>query len=53
MKALISVLVESPLYFTMTLKDRYRLVRRLRHGEGAINLSGFQEKVDTFLRGGQ
>ena len=50
MKTIISVLVESPFYFTMSLKDRYRLVRRLSHREEDIDLSGYQQKIDTFLR---
>jgi len=50
MKAIISVLVESPFYFTMPLRDRYRLVRRLTDKEGDLDLSGYQEKIDTFLR---
>ena len=53
MKALISVLVESPLYFTLSLQDRYRLVRRLSDREEAIDLSGYQKKIDTFLRAGK
>ena len=52
MKAIISVLVESPFYFTLPLRDRYRLVRRLSDKEEAIDLSGYQEKVDTYLRTG-
>ena len=50
MKAIISVLVESPFYFTMPLRDRYRLVRRLSDREEAIDLSDYQEKIDTYLR---
>jgi len=53
MKAIISVLVESPFYFTLSLRDRYQLVRRLSDREGAIDLRGYQEKIDTFLRTGE
>ncbi len=52
MKAIISVLVESPFYFTLSLRDRYRLIRRLIDREEAIDLSGYQKKIDTFLRAG-
>jgi hypothetical protein len=53
MKAIISVLVESPFYFTIPLRDRYRLVRRLSDKEAAFDLSGYQEKVDNYLRVGE
>jgi len=53
MKAIISVLVESPFYFTMSLRDRYRLVRRLSDKEEAVDLRGYQEKVETYLRVGE
>jgi hypothetical protein len=33
MKKIVSVLSESPLYFTMTLRDRYELVKRLQASE--------------------
>ena len=53
MKALISVLLESPFYFTMSLRDRYQLVRRLSDREEAIDLSDYQEKIETYLRAGE
>jgi hypothetical protein len=53
MKKIISVLVESPLYFTMPLRDRYQLVRRLSDREEAIDLSDYQEKIETYLRAGE
>lgn len=53
MKALISVLVESPFYFTLSLRDRYTLVRRLIDNEKRIDLSGYLNKVDTFLKDGE
>jgi hypothetical protein len=53
MKAIISVLVESPFYFTMPLRDRYRLVRWLSHREGDLDLRGYQKKIDAFLRVGE
>ncbi len=49
MKALVSVLVESPFYFTMPLGDRYDLVRRLLHGEKEMDLSAMNLKLDEFL----
>jgi hypothetical protein len=49
MKTLVSVLVESPFYFTMPLGDRYDLVRRLLQGEKEMDLSAMQLKLDTFL----
>lgn len=53
MKAIISVLVESPFYFTMPLRDRYRLVRRLSDREEDIDLSGYHQKIDAYLRAGE
>ncbi|MFZ5452501.1 MAG: hypothetical protein ACOZF2_11640 [Thermodesulfobacteriota bacterium] len=50
MKTIISVLVESPFYFTMPLRDRYRLVRRLNDRDEDLDLNGYQEKVDNYLR---
>lgn len=50
MKALVSVLVESPFYFTMPLEDRYDLVRRLLGGEKEIDLSAMYLKLDAFLK---
>ncbi|MEW6660103.1 MAG: hypothetical protein AB1424_15710 [Thermodesulfobacteriota bacterium] len=53
MKAIISVLVESPFYFTMSLRDRYRLVRRLSHREEDLDLRGYHKKIAIFLRVGE
>ncbi|MDD2904484.1 MAG: hypothetical protein PHU44_18805 [Syntrophales bacterium] len=53
MKAIISVLVESPFYFTMPLRDRYRLVRRLNDRDEDLDLNGYQEKIDNYLRAGE
>ena len=53
MKTIISVLVESPFYFTMPLRDRYRLVRRLNDRDEDLDLNGYQEKVDNYLRVGE
>jgi hypothetical protein len=50
MKAIVSVLAESPFYFTMTLQDRYGLVKRLRGREQQIDLSHYQEKISLFLK---
>jgi hypothetical protein len=38
MKKIVSVLVESPFYFTMSLHDRIKLVRRLKKKEKEIDL---------------
>ena len=51
MKAIVSVLVESPFYFTLPLLDRYGLVRRLVRKEGEIDLSSYQNKVKAYLVG--
>ena len=50
MKKLVSVLAESPFYFTMTSRDRHGLVKRLAAKEQEIDLSRFQAKVDEFLK---
>jgi hypothetical protein len=49
MKAIVSVLVESPFYFSLPLGDRYDLVRRLRDGEKGIDLSAMHLKLNQFL----
>ncbi len=50
MKAIISVLAESPLYFTMPLQDRHRLVKRLLGHEPGIDLTGYQLLIDAYLQ---
>ncbi len=50
MKLIISVLAESPLYFTMPLQDRYLLVKRLLDREQRIDLSHYQMMVTAFLQ---
>ncbi len=50
MKAIISVLAESPLYFTLPLQDRHRLVKRLLDREARIDLSGYQMLINAYLR---
>ncbi len=50
MKAIVSVLLESPFYFTMPLRDRYGLVTRLRDKEKRIDLSDYQIRINAFLR---
>jgi hypothetical protein len=50
MKMIVSVLVESPFYFTMPLRDRFGLVRRLRDKEERIDLSDYQTKINRFLK---
>ncbi len=41
MKTLVAVLSESPFYFTMSLRDRHGLVKRL-----ASKLQGEQQELD-------
>ncbi len=54
MKSIISVLSESPLYFTMTLRDRHGLVKRLaskNHGhDQEIDLTTYELKVSKYLK---
>ncbi len=50
MKSIVAVLVESPLYFTMPLLERYGLVRRLRDKERGIDLSAMEIKLHAFLK---
>lgn len=54
MKNIISVLSESPLYFTMTLRDRHGLVKRLackKQGhDQEIDLTKYELKVSNFLK---
>jgi hypothetical protein len=50
MKAIVAVLVESPLYFTLPVWDRYHLVRRLRERTEGMDLSAMHRKVNEFLR---
>jgi hypothetical protein len=51
MKKIVSVLSESPLYFTMTLRDRYELVKRLQANEElrfkSISVTGKQIFEDS------
>jgi hypothetical protein len=54
MKSIIAVLSESPLYFTMTLRDRYGLVKRLAskkagQEEQEIDLTKYELKVSEYL----
>jgi hypothetical protein len=50
MKTIVSALVESPFYFTMPLRDRFGLVRRLMAKEERIDLRKYQTKKDKFLK---
>jgi len=50
MKAIVAVLVESPLYFTMSLQDRYGLVKRLLGRETSLDLSAMHLKLSAFLK---
>ncbi len=49
MKTIVAVLVESPLYFTLSLQDRYGLVKRLMDRENNIDLSAMHHKLRAFL----
>ncbi len=49
MKHLVSVLSESPLYFTMALRDRYELLKRLQAKEQGFDLIRYQLKVGEFF----
>jgi hypothetical protein len=50
MKTLVSVLAESPFYFTMSPRDRYGLVKRLAARQQEIDLSRYQAMVEEFLK---
>jgi hypothetical protein len=50
MKMIVSVLVESPFYFTLSLRDRFGLVRRLKKKEKSIDLRDYQTKISLFLK---
>lgn len=54
MKILVAVLSESPLYFTMTLRERYgllkRLVSRQQGQEAEIDLTHYESKVSKYLK---
>ena len=53
MKNLVSVLTESPLYFTMTSRDRHVLIKRLEAKEQSFDLSRYQLIVHEFLKPGE
>ncbi len=54
MKSIVAVLSESPFYFTMPLRDRHGLVKRLaskQPGEKQeIDLSSYESKVNEYLK---
>jgi hypothetical protein len=54
MKTLVAVLSESPFYFTMSLRDRHGLVKRLAsklQGEQQeLDLSDYESKVSEYLK---
>jgi hypothetical protein len=54
MKFIVAVLSESPLYFTMSLRDRHGLVKRLAsQQEGQkeeIDLSRYESKMSEYLK---
>ncbi len=50
MKMIVSILVESPFYFTLSLRDRSGLVKRLKKKEKSIDLRDYQTKISLFLK---
>lgn len=54
MKSIVAVLSESPFYFTMPLRDRHGLVKRLaskQPGEKQeIDLSHYESKISEYLK---
>jgi hypothetical protein len=54
MKSIVAVLSESPFYFTMPLRDRHGLVKRLaskQPGEPQeLDLSDYESKVSEYLK---
>ncbi len=54
MKLIVAVLSESPLYFTMPLRDRHGLVKRLaaeRDGQKEeIDLSRYETKMSEYFK---
>jgi len=50
MKTIVAVLVESPFYFTLSLQDRYGLVKRLLDREESMDLSAMHLKLRAFLK---
>ncbi len=54
MKTLVAVLSESPLYFTMTLRDRHGLLKRLASRaqglEQELDLNHYASKVTEYLK---
>ena len=54
MRTLVAVLTESPLYFTMTLRERYRLLKRLASKQQGrdqeLDLRHFESKVSKYLK---
>ena len=54
MKSIVAVLSESPFYFTMPLRDRHGLVKRLaskQDGEPQeLDLSDYESKVSEYLK---
>jgi hypothetical protein len=49
MKSIVSILTESPFYFTLPLRERHDLVMRLRDKEQSIDLSDYQILIAAFL----
>ena len=55
MKTLVAVLSESPLYFTLTLRDRYGLVKRLAsklvgQEEPELDLTQYESKMSEYFK---
>jgi hypothetical protein len=54
MKSIVAVLSESPFYFTMPLRDRHGLVKRLASKQAGepqeLDLSDYESKVSEYLK---
>jgi hypothetical protein len=49
MKKIVTVLMDSPLYFTMSLQERYVLVKRLAARERDIDLTIYRQRLQRIL----
>jgi hypothetical protein len=49
MKSIVTVLMDSPFYFTMSLQERHRLVKRLQTRAPEIDLSLYRQKLEQLL----
>jgi hypothetical protein len=49
MKKIVPVLMDSPLYFTMTLQERFILIKRLTARDREIDLSFYRQRLQRIL----